>query len=78
MDEQIVKRLGFIKQYRLSKQRMNEGRKEDRQKDNGRMNEERILIGRKIRPPTSNGLRLTEYNQSQPQILKMEAPGIPT
>ena len=50
---------------------------EQTEEDNGRKNEEGILNGGKIRQPTSNGLRLTEYNQSQPQILKMEAPGTP-
>ena len=49
----------------------------DGQEDNERKNKEGILNGGKIRPPTSNGLGLTEYNQSQPQILKMEAPGAP-
>ena len=49
----------------------------DGQEDNERKNKEGILNGGKIRQPTSNGLRLTEYNQSQPQILKMETPGAP-
>ena len=49
----------------------------DGQDDNERKNKEGILNGGKIRPSTSNGLGLTEYNQSQPQILKMEAPGTP-
>ena len=52
-------------------------RKENRQEDNDRKNEEGILYGGKVRQPTSNGLRLTEYYLSQPQILKMEAPGTP-
>ena len=49
----------------------------DGQEDNERKNKEGILNGGKIRSPTSNGLGLTEYNQSQPKILKMEAPGAP-
>ena len=49
----------------------------DRRISRGRIMKE-LIMGGKIRQPTSNGLRLTEYNQGQPQILKMEAPGTPT
>jgi len=43
----------------------------DIQEDNEIRNKEKILNGGKIRKTTSNALRLREYSQSQPQILKM-------